>query len=94
MDPRRFTKRFQTYQAEVGVKIKRNTDGSVSKYKARLVAKGYIQWHGIEYDEVFMPVARVETIRLVITLAASNGWEIHHLDVKMAFLHGELKEEV
>lgn len=41
-----------------------------------------------------MPVARVETIRLVITLAASNGWEIHHLDVKMAFLHGELKEEV
>ena len=94
MDPRRFTKRFQTYRAEVDVKIKRNTDGSVSKYKARLVAKGYIQRHGIDYDEVFMLVARVETIRLVITLAASNGWEIHHLDVKMAFLHGELKEEV
>ena len=94
MDPRRLTKRFQSYRAEVGVKIKRNTDGSISKYKVRLVAKGYVQRHGIDYDEVFTSVARVETNRLVITLAASNGWEMHHLDVKMAFLHGELKEEV
>ena len=75
-------------------KIKRNADGSVIKYKARLVAKGYVQKHGIDYDEVFAPVARVETIRLVIALAASSSWEIHHLDVKTAFLHGELKEEV
>ena len=48
----------------------------------------------IDYDEVFAPVARIETIRLVISLAASNGWKIHHLGVKTAFLHGELKEEV
>ena len=75
-------------------KIKRNADGSISKYKARLLAKGYVQKHGIDYGEVFAPVARVETIRLVIALAASKGWEVHHLDVKTAFLHGELKEEV
>ena len=75
-------------------KVKRNPDGSVNKYKARLVAKGYVQRHGIDYDEVFAPVARIETIRLIIALAASHGWEIHHLDVKTAFLHGDLKEEV
>ena len=75
-------------------KIKRNADGSISKYKARLVAKGYVQRHGVDFDEVFASVARVETIRLIIALAASNGWEIHHLDVKTAFLHGHLKEEV
>lgn len=75
-------------------KIKRNSDGSINKNKARLVAKGYVQKHGIDYDEVFAPVARIETIRFIIGLAALNGWEIHHLDVKTAFLHGELKEEV
>lgn len=75
-------------------KIKRNADRSISKYKAWLVAKGYVQRHGIDYDEIFAPVARVETIRMVIVLAASRSWEIHHLDVKTAFLHRELKEEV
>ncbi|KAG7556107.1 Integrase catalytic core [Arabidopsis suecica] len=75
-------------------KLKRNSDGSINKYKARLVAKGYVQRHGIDFDEVFAPVARIETIRFIIALAASNGWEIHHLDVKTAFLHGELKEIV
>ncbi|KAG7584577.1 Integrase catalytic core [Arabidopsis suecica] len=75
-------------------KIKRNADGSINKYKARLVAKGYVQIHGIDFDEVFAPVARIETIRFILALSASNGWEIHHLDVKTAFLHGELKEVV
>ena len=75
-------------------KLKRNSDGSISKYKARLVAKGYVQRHGIDYDEVFAPVARIETIRLLVSLAAASGWEVHHLDVKTAFLYGELKEIV
>lgn len=75
-------------------KIKRNADGSINKYKARLVAKGYVQQYGIDFEEVFAPVARIETIRLLINLAASNDWEVHHLDVKTAFLHGELKETV
>ena len=75
-------------------KINRNADGSINKFKARLVANGYVQKHGVDYDEVFAPVARIETIRLIIGLAASKGWKIHHLDVKIVFLHGDLKEEV
>lgn len=75
-------------------KIKRNSDGSINKFKARLVAKGYIQRHGIDYEEVFAPVARIETIRFILALAASKGWTVHHLDVKTAFLHGDLKEVV
>lgn len=76
-------------------KIKRNADGSINKYyKSRLVAKGYVQQQGIDYEEAFAPVARIETIRLLIGLASANAWEIHHLDVKTAFLHGELIEDV
>ncbi|KAD6795740.1 hypothetical protein E3N88_06636 [Mikania micrantha] len=75
-------------------KIKRDATGVITKHKARLVAKGYIQQHGRDFDEVFAPVARLETVRLIIALAAQRGWEVHHLDVKSAFLHGELKEEV
>lgn len=75
-------------------KVKRNSDGSINKYKARLVAKGYVQRHGVDYEEVFAPVARIETVRFILAMAASNGWEVHHLDVKTAFLYGDLKEEV
>ena len=75
-------------------KVKHNADGSINKYKARLVAKGYVQRYGVDFEEVFAPVARMETVRVIIALAASNSWEIHHLDVKTAFLHGELQEEV
>lgn len=75
-------------------KIKRNSDGSINKHKSRLVAKGYIQRHGIDYEEVFVPVARIETVRFILGLAASRGWEVHHLDVKTAFLNGDLKETV
>lgn len=75
-------------------KVKRNADGTINKYKSRLVAKGYIQRYRIDFEEVFAPVTRIETVRFLIALAASNGWEIHHLDVKTAFLHGDLKETV
>lgn len=75
-------------------KIKRNPDGRVNKYKARLVVKEYVQRHGADFEEVFAPVARIETVRFIIALAASNQWKIHHLDVKTAFLHGDLKEVV
>ncbi|KAK2442749.1 putative mitochondrial protein [Trifolium repens] len=75
-------------------KTKYNEKGEVDKYKARLVAKGYSQQYGIDYKEVFAPVARWDTIRTILALAALNGWCVHQLDVKSAFLHGELNETV
>jgi len=75
-------------------KIKRAGDGSIDHYKARLVVKGYRQRYGIDYDKVFAPVVRFDTIRLIISLAASNKWKIYQLDVKSAFLNGILEEEV
>ncbi|GJU66453.1 ribonuclease H-like domain, reverse transcriptase, RNA-dependent DNA polymerase [Tanacetum coccineum] len=58
------------------MQMKRDGNGEILKYKARLVAKGYIQEHGIDFDEVFAPVERIETIRLILALAAYNKWEI------------------
>eukprot|EP00253_Pinus_taeda_P022948 PITA_22948 len=71
-----------------------NVDGSIEKLKARLVAKGYSQREGIDFDYTFAPVANLNTIRMVIALATKYNWELHELDVKSAFLNGELKEEI
>jgi transposase InsO family protein len=75
-------------------KTKFNESGQIDKCKARLVAKGYSQKYGIDYNEVFAPVARWETIRSVLACAASNNWFVYQLDVKSAFLHGELSEDI
>ena len=64
------------------------------KYKARLVANGYVQRQGVDYEEVFAPVARIETVRVLLALAAQEDWKVHHMDVKSAFLNGDLKEKV
>lgn len=66
----------------------------MEKYKARLVAKGYVQQQGINYSEVFAPVARMDTVRIILALVAQNGWTVYQLDIKSAFLHGKLSEEV
>jgi len=72
-------------------KIKHAVDGSVEKYKARFVARGFSQKEGIDYDDIFAPVARYTTIRTVISLAFVLGWKLHQMDVKTAFLNGEVE---
>ena len=83
---------------KVGVKwiykTKFNENVEVNKYKAMLIAKGCTQQHGVEYTEVFAHLACMETIRFVVALAAQKSWFIYQLDVKSAFLYGDLNEEV
>nr|GEX61724.1 copia-type polyprotein [Tanacetum cinerariifolium] len=75
-------------------KTKLNEKGEIEKHKARLVAKGYSQQYGIDYTEVFAPVARLDTVRSILATAAQKHWEVFQLDVKSAFLQGNLEETV
>jgi hypothetical protein len=75
-------------------KTKLNPDGSVERYKARLVAKGYTQKEGIDYQETFSPVSRKDSLRIVLALVAHYDLELHQMDVKTAFLNGDLYEDV
>ncbi|CAO2146167.1 unnamed protein product [Urochloa humidicola] len=75
-------------------KLKKDADGNVIKHKARLVAKGYVQKKGVDFDDAFAPVARLESVRMLLAIAAQEGWTVHHMDVKSAFLNGDLSEEV
>ncbi|GJR12854.1 retrovirus-related pol polyprotein from transposon TNT 1-94 [Tanacetum coccineum] len=75
-------------------KIKRNGDDQVERYRARLVVKGYAQKEGIDFNEIFSPVVRITTIRVVLAMCATYDLHLEQLDVKTAFLHGNLDEEI
>jgi hypothetical protein len=75
-------------------KVKRDENGDIVKYKARLVAKGYVQRPGVDIEEVSVPVARLESVRLLLAIVAHYSRGVHHMDIKSAFLNGDLQDEV
>ena len=77
-----------------GGETKGHVRGNDKDYKARLVAKGFTQIAGIDYEETFAPVVRLDSLRLLLSLAATYDWEIHHVDIKSAYLNGLLDEEI
>ena len=74
--------------------LKCKADGSLERYKARLVAQGYTQTHGIDYQDTFAPVAKMNAIRIILSLAVNLDWPLNQYDIKNVFLHGDLKEEI
>ena len=74
--------------------MKKNSEGDVIKHKARFMTKEYVQRQGVDFEEVFVYVARLDTVRLIFALATQHGWVVHHWDIKSTFLKGELQEEV
>jgi hypothetical protein len=79
---------------QVGFKKKTDMDEKVNTYKARLVAKGFKQIHGVDYDETFSPVVMIKSIRILLAIDAYHNYEICKMDVKTAFPHGNLLEDV
>ncbi|GJX63503.1 putative ribonuclease H-like domain-containing protein [Tanacetum coccineum] len=91
---RRMTKNLEEHGTKWVFMNKKDERGIVIKNKARLVAQGYTQEEGIDYDEVFAPVARIEAIRLFLAYASFKDFVVYQMDVNSAFLYGKIKEEV
>jgi Reverse transcriptase (RNA-dependent DNA polymerase) len=75
-------------------KIKYNSDGAIERYKARLIVKGYTQIYGLDYYETFAPVVKMNTVRILFSIAINHKWNLYQMDVKNIFLQSTLKEEV
>jgi len=74
--------------------IKHKANGSVERFKAKLVAKGFTQTYGIDYEETFAQVAKMNSIRVLLSIVANLDWPLYQFDVKNTFLHGDLEEKV
>ena len=74
--------------------MKVNLDGSVARLNAHLVVKGYAQTYEVDYSDTFSPVVKITSVWLFISMAATHGWDLHQLDIKNVFLHGDLPKEV
>lgn len=70
------------------------TDRSIDQYKTRLVAKGYIQIYGIDYQKTFSPIAKLDIVKVLLSLVANLNWLLHHFDVKIVFFYGDIEVEV
>ena len=75
-------------------KIKHRSDGSIERFKARLVAKGYAQSQGIDYDETYSPVFKLTSLQILLSIGATYDLEIHQMDVKTAFLNGDIDTDI
>jgi hypothetical protein len=75
-------------------KKKKDADGNVTIYKARLVAKGFRQVQGVDYNETFSPIAMFKSIRILLAIVAFHDYEIWQMDIKTAFLNGNIDEEL
>jgi len=89
---------LQDAKKSVGCKwlfsVKYKVDGTFERYKARLVPKGFTQTYGIDYSENFGPMAKMNTFQVILSLATNYEWELQQFDMKVAFLHGDLEEEI
>ncbi|RLM58423.1 retrotransposon protein, putative, Ty1-copia subclass [Panicum miliaceum] len=99
MDPAERNQTWELVDLSAGhcaitLKQKKDEAGTIVKHKARLFARGFAQQEGVDFNDAFTPVSWMESVRILLALAAQEGWRVHYMDFKTAFLNGDLKEEV